>query len=558
MARSLLRAALVGALLVLPLLGGAAPAWAHAVLLSSAPADQEVLDTSPTAVELRFNEPVGAEADAVHVLDRDGARVDTGQVTTDSTGRTVTAGLRADLPQGTYVVSWRVVSGDAHPIRGGFVFSVGEPVELGEIGAGAVPLTGEADRSVAESALVRLNRFVLLLATLLAAGGLLFLGVVHDGRTDEQRRLGRLVALLAAVAALATATGVLAQSFQLHGSLGAAASGVGGILATSYGAAAALRLVGLTAVVALAVGLLGRWSAPRSRWATPATVVAALATVGSFALTGHTVLSEPRWLATAANVGHTFTAAAWIGGLALLALCLRARRAAGDAQGAGRIVARFSRLAIGTIALLAVAGGTLAWVEVRTTGALLGTDYGRTLLVKLGLIAAVGAVALYNHRGLVPALRRSGGNAAALARLRSTVRFEVVGLVLAVAVTSVLVDFTPAARALAEPTTEVVQLGDDAAVELTVLDPRAGRAEVHLYLLDDAGRPRAGAQEVVVRFSSEEAGIAPISRTPTRAGPGHWQVRADALSVPGTWEVEVVVRLSDFDQRTASFVIRVT
>lgn len=31
------------------------------------------------------------------------------------------------LAQGTYMVSWRVVSADGHPISGAFTFSIGKP-----------------------------------------------------------------------------------------------------------------------------------------------------------------------------------------------------------------------------------------------------------------------------------------------------------------------------------------------------------------------------------------------------------------------------------------------
>jgi copper transport protein len=548
--RAPLRALVLAVASLLALLGAAAPASAHAVLLGSTPTDASVLDVPPTEVELRFNEAVGVEPDSVVVLDADGERVEDGQPSTDASGMTVTVPLRADLPEGSYIVTYRVISADAHPVRGALVFSVGAPGEVAQAPAGSTG--GGADP--AETWLTRANRVVLLVGTLLAVGGLLFLGVVHDGRTDERRRLGRLVAGAAGLGALATVVGVVLQSWLLHGGLGAALSGAGSVLTSPYGTAALVRLAGLTLVGGLAIAAA---SGRLQRMPIALVTVAAVIPAASFALTGHTLTSEPRWLATAANIGHTYTGAAWFGGLVGLALCLRTRRAAGDAAGAGRIVARFSRLALGTVALLAVAGTTLAWVEVRSTGALLGTDYGRALLVKLGLLAIVAAAAAYNHLRLVPAMRRAGSVAAGLARLRTTVRLEVVGIVLALAATSVLVDLTPASRAFASSASEVAQLGDDLQVELTVDAARAGQAELHLYLLDELGRPVGEVQEVTLRFASDDAGIAPITRSPSDAGPGHWVHRADAMSVAGTWQVEAQFRLSDFDQRTAAFEVAI-
>ncbi len=545
--RSILRAAGAAAALFVVVLATALPAWAHATLVRSVPADDSIVDGPVQEVELEFNEPVGLEADGVIVLNGAGERVEAGPAEQDTTGKSLTIPLQPDLPNGSYVVSYRVTSADSHVVRGALVFSIGEEGEIA-----AVPAGGEGG---AETWIIRLNRFLMGAATLMAAGGLLFLGLVHDGRNDELGRFARLVVNVAGVGLLATLIGLYLQALALSTSLGAAFGALPGVATSPYGVASFLRLAALVAVAWVAHLARRRSSGDHLK---PAVVaLAAVAAVAPFSLTGHTLLSEPRWLATVANIGHTFTAAAWLGGLVLLGLALRRRSRAVDAVGAGTLVARFSRLAFGTVVLLVAAGAILAWIEVRSGVALVTTTYGRTLLVKLGLVALVLLAAAYNQRRLVPSLRRAGDSTAALARLRSTVRFEVVGLVLVIAVTAVLVDFTPAARALSEPVTQLVELDEDTAIELTVENPKVGQATLHIYLLDGLGRPRE-AQEATLRLSSEDSRIEPITRMTAPAGPGHWIYDAKAMAVPGVWQIEVLLRISDFEQRSATFEVRIT
>lgn len=110
-------------LLVVLLSGGVQAAQAHAALVSSDPAEGAVLDAPPTRIVLTFNEEIsprgaaGGPETAVFVDRRaqewssqvDGARL---ILTPDATPIA-----------GEYVVNFRVVSADGHPITGGLNFS---------------------------------------------------------------------------------------------------------------------------------------------------------------------------------------------------------------------------------------------------------------------------------------------------------------------------------------------------------------------------------------------------------------------------------------------------
>src|SRR4051812_908284 len=118
-------------LMVVVLLGAAAPASAHAGLVGTDPPAGAALDQAPDKVTLRFTEPVVADPGAVRVYDTHGQRVDSGELTHPGGPSTVAVGLK-DVGDGGYVVTWRVISADGHPVTGGITFRVGSGSAVAE------------------------------------------------------------------------------------------------------------------------------------------------------------------------------------------------------------------------------------------------------------------------------------------------------------------------------------------------------------------------------------------------------------------------------------------
>jgi hypothetical protein len=122
--RALGRAArLLAALGLLGLLAllGAGPAAAHSVLLETSPARGGSVQVAPTSVALTFNEMPQGEFSTIHVTGPDGQRRDDGHV--QVVNDVVTEPLAGTRPAGHYVVDWRVVSADGHPVSGQFSFT---------------------------------------------------------------------------------------------------------------------------------------------------------------------------------------------------------------------------------------------------------------------------------------------------------------------------------------------------------------------------------------------------------------------------------------------------
>lgn len=532
--------------------GTATPAWAHAQLVHTDPGDGETVAEPPEEVIVGFDEPVTGELGAIRVFERSGEQVDAG----DAGPGAEPSELRVSLPEpedGTYVVAWRAISADGHPVRGAFLFSVG----AGGVGADddliAELLAGQDDVGFQLAATV--TRGVAYAGLLVAVGALGFALLVHDRRPQERPSLARLVVVAAAVGGVATLASIPLQGAVASG-LGASAlwspQVLGSVLGSGFGQALLWRAAGAAAVGAAAAVL---WR-PSSR---VLGITGALAVATSFALTGHTAVTEPRWLAATANVSHTLFAGVWLGGLAGLLVVLRRRRADDDAAGAGRLLAGFSTWALGAVAVVAVAGSALAWSEVRAIRALFSTTYGWTLVAKVVVVALVIGAAAYNRRVLVPRLTTSNGSAGSgWRRLRRVVRAEVAGLAVVLVITALLVNVTPArtAAGITGVYTADVELGEEHLVNLTIDPNRAGINELHLYLFTDTGQV-TDAERATLSFTHAASDIGPIEREADRIGQGHWTLRGEELSVPGRWEVTVTTLFEDLTQAAATATVDV-
>jgi len=512
----------------------ATPAAAHATLVAVDPPDGARLDRSPDQVQLTFSENVSASLGGVRVLDSSGRRVDEGAARV--AGAVVAIDLAPDLPDGTYVISFRIVSADGHPVRGGSVFGVGE----GDVDTTALGRVREGDDDRLWEVVGAIGRGFAYAGTLLATGGVAFLLLAHRGGPERSAlvRIARVGAVVGGVASL-VALPVQAALGTGQGPWSLFDDGVlSEVLADGVGLALALALAGLLAAVVLL---------DRSR---PFALAGAVVAAASFAASGHTRVGDLAALATVADAVHLLVVAVWGGGLVLLWWTLRARRRSGTAEplDSARVVTRFSTMATVTIVAAGVTGTTLAWNEVRSLDALTDTGYGRLLLVKVAVVALVAGLGAYNHLRLVPALQR-GKATAALQQLGRTLRLESVGLVAVVAATAVLVVVTPA-RTSAEggPVERVIELGDLGSVQLVVAPARAGLNQIHLYTFDPDGRPTDIAESVDLQLALPAAGLGPLDRQATRAGPAHLQLNGDDLAVGGTWQITVRVRSDRFTE----------
>ncbi|MFE9425704.1 copper resistance CopC/CopD family protein [Kitasatospora sp. NPDC006697] len=415
--RRLLLTGLLAAGLLLGL--GTSPAAAHAGLLSATPSDGAVLATAPRQVKLVFSEEVTLRLSSIRVIAPNGHRVDSGPP--QAAGTTLTVPLDPDGQQGSYVVDWRVTAADdGHTTAGAVVFSVGAPSRNAALAG-----SGNRDRltDAAQDLAVWLGLAGLAALVGCAAVRLYCLPADAEPAAEGLRRPASAgwTALLAGTVLQLFAYGPASEGQSLAHL--ADRSLLSATLSSHQGQMLVARILLLALVAAVSGPLLRRGPA-----ATASAAVLTLLLALTWAETSHAAGGSLVPLALLVTTLHVAAMAVWAGGLlALAVLHRRGVELAATAQ-------RFSRLAAGSVLLLAATGLYQAFREVSSAAALTGTSYGRLLIVKAALLLAVLAAAAVTRRRLARGSRAPG----------RTVLLELAGVTVILVVTVLLLATAPA------------------------------------------------------------------------------------------------------------------
>jgi len=400
------------ALLVVPAIVACAlpaVASAHADLVGSDPPAGARLDSSPARAILRFNEAFVRGSASVSLQSTDGTRVTLPPAVEQ--GVTIVQPLPPDL-RGIFLLTWKLLSDDGHPTQGSIPFSVGA--------TGALPAatTSENPTQWPEVA----ASWLLFAGLALAFGGILSERLVWRAAPVAAPVLfGIGVAVGAAGISL-----VLLAGDRVHGDLvsGLDVQALRDVAASRPGVLTVAVVVALLAAAALVVARL------------PVIALVPLAAAGVFvAYRGHAGTSGD-WWAPPADAVHLLAAAAWTGALAHVVLVLGA--AQGLRTAAAVPVRRYAELALPTVLIVLGTGILTALAEFQSLSSLVDTGYGRTLLVKSGLVLAALCLALASR---VFALRPNPGVDVPLLRRLTAPELAFVVAVLAAA--GLLVNLAP-------------------------------------------------------------------------------------------------------------------
>lgn len=511
-------------------------AHAHAGLLESSPADSEVLAQAPDRVLLRFNEPV--QVTSLRLVDPAGGAVQLRPETGGPPDR-VTAAL-PELGSGTHVLSWRLASADGHPLGGSLVFSVGAP--SGNPSGSAGPVTDSVP--VGLTVVYAAARVVTYGASLLTAGLVIFALLFRRHAVVASPYLA--VLLSASIAAVSTILGLGLQALILGGAAAfLAPADFSTFLAPGTTVSALLRLDGLALLLAAAAW---QWSLPVLG------PLGAVMVTASFAFTGHTAPWDSLWL-SGLLVLHLLAIAFWAGAFWPLLVATRHP----DRNGVAQLMIAFSGVATVIVPLLVGAGLVMAWRLVGSWSALVTTAYGLTLSAKILIVAGMLGLAALNKWRFVPALRQG---ADASERLRRSILGEAALAGAVFVATAVLTSVPPPAGG---STGEHTRHGTDSGqvvrssagpldLTLSVTPARPGENVIKLKVAGSDSSLR-DVLSVTLHLGSPDLGIENIPRAMTRTGPGSYRLQGPELAVPGRWRFGADLLVSDFEKRTAEFII---
>lgn len=505
-------------LAVIALVFAAAPASAHTGFDASDPADGTIVGEPVDTITLVFTGAAEPTGSGFEILDPTGQVRTPTDATTDG-GSTWILRFDPPLSGGVVGVRWMVKAPDAHAINGTFSFTTPAtspaPAPEQEATAAADPDDGlspaPAPAAEAETtAVTGLDEFLetggdsaatprrvgaaarvlTLVGTLVAVGALIFAGAVLRGDHRDVRHVLHWVRRAGILVVLGTCAELVAQVAVEGGGDWSALwtpSTVTGVVASSFGIAVALRILGGVALASgarldiahatevpdpvlaikelVGVGagpgyrvLADTGDAPRhSRQAgagepyvhhgdhawqptvdSAGAVLGAIAVVAAHLFDGHTVTKGDRLWTAIADIMHVTGGAIWAGGVLMLTAVLWRRHRHGRELRALQLAIRFSVVATLALVAVGVAGAALTVIVLDSHSELWETEWGRTLIAKILFVAAAGAAGGYNHKVLIPQLQDAPDDPVLAQRFRMIATGEALALTAVLVATALL------------------------------------------------------------------------------------------------------------------------
>ena len=535
-------------------LAAPASAWAHAALLRTSPVASRVVNTPPGEVALTYSEAVEPRFAIVSVTDASGTRVTTGPPRRSPMNADTLVVPLHRLRQGWYLVYWRVISVDGHPVRGAFTFAVGP--NPGPAPQFVIPSISET-AATPKLVVARWAAFL----TVMAAIGLFVLRMLI-ARPMIVRVAGTRLREVSIAFAVAAALGLVAIPVYLLLSTADFA------LRSFWSFGALIPLVRVSAfgrswfdlwiVFALfaAAATLAIWvDRPERRQRSVAELLAltgALATAGAVllvpGLAGHAAQASPRGLSLTFDWLHLVAGSLWVGGLIGLLVLWRSLPVARRVAGLVVCVPRFSNVAFVSVLVLVGSGIGASVIHFPTLASLWQTSYGKAVLVKVALLGSALLLAAVNLLRTKPRLVASrerpelGRPSAVLLRqLVSGESLLIAGAVLAAAVLSSL---PPPSKALASIGGSAVRVGPGKVQQVMnrngyrlefLLDPNKAAVENQFALrITRNGKPVRGA-DVTTTFAMLDMEMGQQGYHLSEARPGVYEHSAPALVMVGHW-----------------------
>jgi copper transport protein len=544
--RAALIALAAAAALALP-----AAAWAHAALLRTVPQASGTVNTPPRQVLLTYSEAVEPRFAIVSVTDAAGHQQTAGPPRRSPTDVDTLVVPIKRTAQGWYLVYWRVISVDGHPVRGAFTFAVGP--NAGPAPQFVIPSISET-AATPKLVVARWIVFLSVMGTigLLALRLAIARPVVRRVSGTNLRNVSIAFFVAAAIALvsipiyllLATADFALRSVF----AIGALAPLV---RASAFGRGYVDLWICFALFVAAGVAAISVDRPEREHRSvaellafTGAAAAAAAALVVPGAA-GHAAQTSPRGLAIALDWLHLASGAIWVGGLVGLLVLWRSLSVATRVAGLVIAVPRFSAVALGSVIVLAGSGTWASILHLPTLASLWQTSYGQAILVKIALLAAAILLASFNLLRTRPGLRADGAVAVGSARLlRQLVSGEVMLVSGAVLAAAVLSSLPPPSKALASVSGSTKRVGpgpvvssvvqDGYRLDLRVAPNRAAVPNDFSVRLTRGGQPVRGA-DVVLRFEMLDMEMGEQAFRLQETSPGVYAHAAPALVMVGHW-----------------------
>ncbi len=548
--RPALVAAVVAAGLALP-----ATADAHAYLVKTVPAASVVLNAPPPNIQLTYDEAVEPRFAIISVTDAQGHQETTGPVhRLPADPDTLVVPLRPNLPEGWYLIYWRAISVDGHPVNGAFTYAVGpNPGPAPQFQVPSISATATTPGLL----ITRWAMFVFVMGAI----GLFVLRLLIARplvRTVRGVTLKPLTIAFGTAAALgliaipvyldfSTANDSLRSVFDLTALVPL-------YRVTAFGRAivdleVCFALFALAASTAL---WLDRPDRERRSVAELIASVGAVLAAGAVLIVpgaaGHAAQTSPRGLTLLLDWLHLASGSVWLGGLVGLLVVWWTVSTSERVPALSALVPRFSNVALGSVVVVGATGVGEAVVHMPAVNALWETGYGEAILVKAGLLGVAMLIAsgnlLRSRPRLIGAQRQPDLGPPAARLLRGLVSGEIVVVIAIVFAAAVLSSLAPPPPAFALENSALAKVGPGRVVQtishagyvlqVLVSPNKAAAPDSFALRITKGGQPVRGAN-VTLLFNHLEMQMPTQEYQLTETAPGVYSRAAPALVMVGRW-----------------------
>lgn len=536
-------------------LGLPSAASAHAYLVKTVPAASEVLNGSPRNIQLTYDEAVEPQFAIISVTNAAGRQETSGPVhRSPADPDTLVVALKPRLPEGWYLIFWRAISVDGHPVEGAFTYAVGpNPGPAPQFRLPSVSATATTPQLL-------IARWLVFVTVMVSIG--LFVLRIWIVRPVVRRVPGVSLRPLTIAFGVAAALALIAVPVYLdfataNDSLRSVFD-VGSLVplfgATAFGRAILkLELCFALFAVAAAVSLwVDRPDRDKRSVAELAANLGAALGIASVLVVpgaaGHAAQTSPRGLTLGFDWLHMVAGSVWLGGLVGLLVLWTSAPGRLRVPTLTAAVPRFSAVAVGSVVVLAASGIGEAVDHLPALDALWLTGYGKAILVKAGLFLLALAIASGNLLRSRPRLVAAtavpaiGGPAARL--LRRLVSGEVAVLTGIVFAAALLSSLAPPPPAFALQNSALARVGPGTVaravtragyrLELLVSPNRAAAPDSFALRITKNGQPVRGAN-VTLTFDMTTMQMPTQEFQLTESRPGVYSRAAPALVMVGEW-----------------------
>jgi copper transport protein len=532
-----------------------AAASAHAYLIGTSPTASGVLDQAPKSVALTFDEAVEPRFAIISVTNAAGKQLTSGTVNrSPANPDTLLVPLRPGLPEGWYLIYWRAISVDGHPVQGAFTYAIGPNPGP----APQFPVPSVSATAVTPQLLIA--RWAMFLTVMSAIG--LYVMRMLIARPAVRRAQGTSLRSLSRAFVVASVLGLIAIPVYLDFAI------ANDSLRSVFDLGALVPLFRVTAFargyldMELCFGLfcVAAWI---SLWvdrpererrsvaelaAQAGTLLAAAAVLVVPGAIGHAGQTSPRGLSVPLDWVHLIAGSLWIGGLIGLLVLWFAVGERRRVPALSVIVPRFSNVALLSVLVLLASGTGATIIHMPALSALWQTGYGVAILVKIGLLAGAVALASGNLLRVKPRLVAARGRPelgpGAAGLLRKLIGSEAVLVTGAVFTAAILSSLAPPPPAFALQNSAIAQVGPGRVIRTVVragyklqvlVSPNKAAAPDSFALRITRGGVPLRRANVTLTFNHLEMQMPQQQYQLRETRPGLYSRAAPALIMVGKW-----------------------